>query len=234
MIDYALDNIIKDALRGKDEEQKKNHKSSGKLSASMLGQPLQWQILKILGVPQREIDDYTLRKFQRGKDVEKWVLSFLNAKEQKFVEYRGVVGYVDAIVDASEWDCKDGTIPLEVKSVANMKFKRLEKDDDADRSHKLQACLYALALGLPKFGVCYVASDDYRVKTLIYETKEIAPEVEKIISEFDEQIKKKVVPPLVTKEVWQENLKYNNYPLFAGLSEAELIEKSKELFKNIK
>ena len=201
----------------------------------MLGLPLQWQVLKILGVPARELDDYTLRKFSRGKDVENWLMGFLpESGKQKFVEYRNCVGYVDALIDASKWEQDHGTIPLEVKSVANMKFRRIEGENGADRSHKLQACLYALALKTQKFGVCYVASDDYRVKTFIYETSEVASEVERIISVFEEQMKKRVVPIFEAVEEWQSNLKYCNYPLWIGLSEAELKEKSEELFKKLK
>lgn len=233
MIDYTLDNQIRDELKKRNEAESVNHKSSGKLSASMLGLPLQWQVLKIIGVPGRELDDYTLRKFQRGKEVENWLMVFLPAAEkQKFVEYRNCVGYVDALVDTSKWEQDHGTIPLEVKSVANMKFKRVEGENGADRGHKLQACFYALALNLPKFGVCYIAADDLRVKVFIYETSEIAPEVERIISVFEEQMKKKVVPVFEAAETWNSNLKYCNYPLWIGLSEAELAEKSKELFKN--
>ena len=127
MIDSTIDNQIRDELKKRNEEEAAKHKSSGKLSASMLGLPLQWQVLKVLGVPGREFDDYTLRKFQRGKDVESWLMKFLRAAEkQKFVEYRNCVGYVDALVDTSGWEQNHGVIPLDVKSVANMKFKRVE------------------------------------------------------------------------------------------------------------
>lgn len=227
-IDYALDNLIAGQLKAQNDAEQANHKSSGKLSASMLGQPLQWQILKVLGVQGKKFDDYTLRKFKRGKDVENWVVSFIQGEAQKFVEYRNVVGYVDKIVDTKEWDNSNGLMPLEIKSVTNMKFKRVDKEG-ADRGHKLQATLYALALGHERFGVCYIASDDYRVKVFVYDTSEMKKEVDEIIDQFNNQLKLKVVPVFEAKEKWQDDLKYNSFPLWAGLSEDELKEKSKNL-----
>jgi len=69
-IDNYIDNKISKKVVEENKQRELNHVSSGRLSASMLGEPLQWQILKIKGVKPKEIDEYTLRKFIRGKDVE--------------------------------------------------------------------------------------------------------------------------------------------------------------------
>lgn len=229
-LDSYLDRHIGKFLLERDAEERANHKSSGKLSASMLGKPLQWQILKVLGVPGKKIDEYTLRKFQRGKDVEAWLISHIPASEQqKFVEYRDVVGYADVLIDTKDWDFKNGVIPLEIKSVSNAKFKRIVKEG-ADRSHKLQACLYALALKTEHYGVCYIASDDYRVQTYIYDTAETKAEVDKIIDRFQEQLKLGV-PKFEAAEEWQKKIEYSDYPEWMELSEEECQKKYEEIKK---
>jgi hypothetical protein len=231
MIDRYIDRKISESLVAKNELERKNHKSSGKLSASMLGSPLQWQILKSMGVPQKEVDEYTLRKFLRGKQVEEWIVSYLDPIEtQKFVEYKGCIGFVDAICDTKEWDFKNGIIPVEVKSVTNMKFKRIEKQG-GDRSHLLQGALYALALKSPKFAVLYVASDDYRIHLTEHDSEAFRGIIDDIIALYDKQKATNRVPAFEPMEKWQGDLKYNSYPLFSGLREEEATLKAIELIK---
>lgn len=222
--DNYIDDYISKIMMEKNKEECDNHKSSGKLSASQLGVPLQWQILKIKGVCQQPFDEYTLRKFQRGKDVEKWFISVVPnlVEEQKFVEYRNVVGYADTLIDTTTHHFNCGVIPHEVKSVTNEKFKRIIKDGNADRSHRLQCGLYALALGKDKFAIDYIASDDYRIKTYIYDTAEIKDEIDGIITRFDKQLATGLVPVFVPEEMWQSSLKYSNYPDFMNKSEDEI------------
>ena len=202
-LDNTLDIQIGSAIVVRALEKEKTHISSGKLSASKLGSPLQWQILYVRGVPSKEIDEYTYRKFLRGNHVEDWLIGEIKCVDkQKFVEYRNVVGYADAIIDTKDWQFPCGIIPLEIKSVANSKFKRIVKEKNADRGHKLQAGLYALALGYDNFAVCYVAADDYRIHTYIYETKDIKEEIDRIIDRFDEAIKIPKVPEFEATESW--------------------------------
>lgn len=228
--DNYIDDYISKIMTEKNKEDSDNHKSSGKLSAGMLGSPLQWQILKIKGIPQQPFDEYTLRKFQRGKDVEKWFISVVPnlVEEQKFVEYRNVVGYADTIIDTTTHHYNAGIIPHEVKSVTNEKFKRIIKDGNADRSHRLQAGLYALALGAEHFAIDYIASDDYRIKTYIYDTAEIKDEIDGIIDRFDKQLATGLVPVFVAEEIWQKSERYNNYPSFMNMTQQEL----NDYFKN--
>lgn len=230
ILDTTIDSTISNVLTLINKEERKNHVSSGKLSASMLGQPLQWQILKLIGVPSKEIDEYTLRKFQRGKDVEQWVVDkMVGIKEtQKFVEYKDCVGYVDALVDTKDYQFKCGVIPHEIKSVANFKFKKIERDGKADNSHELQAAFYALSLGVDHFAIDYVASDDYRIKTWVYEVKDFKKEIDGIIDEVYNTIKSGVLPVFEPKEVWQKNPDYNNYPEWSALGPIELETKLKK------
>lgn len=228
-LDYYVDRKISEKLL--EENKKHERKASGRLSASMLGQPLQWQILQAMGVPKKEVDEYTLRKFLRGKQVEDWIVGYLNPVEkQKFVEYKGCVGYVDAICDTKDWDFKNGVIPVEVKSVTNMKFKRIEKQG-ADASHLLQGALYALALNSAKFAMLYVASDDYRIHLTEYATEPFRGQIEGIIDDFNTWKAKRRVPAFEPKEKWQSDMKYQSFPTFAGLSEDEATLKALEIIK---
>jgi len=222
--DNYIDDYISKIMTEKNKEEADNHKSSGKLSAGMLGSPLQWQILKIKGVPQQPFDEYTLRKFQRGKDVEKWFISMIPnlVEEQKFVEYRNVVGYADTIVDTTTHHFNGGIMPHEIKSVSNKKFKRIIKDGGADRSYKLQCGLYALSLGSQHFAVDYIASDDYRIKTYIYDTSEVKDEIDGIITKFNKQLATGLIPVFVPEEMWQKSEKYNNYLEWMDLTQEEI------------
>lgn len=213
-------------------EKENKHVPSGKLSASLLGNPLQWQILKVFGIKGEAFDEYTLRKFQRGKDVEARVLGWLDVIEgQKFVEYRGTVGYMDALVDTGAWNFKNGIMPLEIKSVTNAKYKRILQAGKPDRGHALQGCLYALGEGKDWFAVMYVASDDYRVHTFILPVSEYKDEVDRIIDRFNAQLLTGRVPAFVPDEAWQANPKYNNFPEWATMTEDEIEERLQAMIK---
>lgn len=219
-----LDKYIEDKLVAENEKDSLAHISSGKLSASMLGQPLQWQVLKIIGVPGDALEEYVTRKFARGNDVEDWLVNQMPGivEKQKLVEYKNVVGYVDAIVDMKAWNLEFETLPHEIKSVSNMKYKRITKSAEPDKSHCLQACLYALALDTKQFCIDYVASDDYRVETYMLDTRDYSQEIENIISRFDNQLKIGLVPEFEAYLDWQNNEKYANYKRFKGLNSEQI------------
>lgn len=244
--DNYIDKLIGDSLLLQNEKEKASHKSSGKLSAGMLGSPLQWQILKSLGVETKPFDEYTLRKFKRGKDIEAWLLDQIPNKvpvenlvhghrkdDQKFAEYRGVIGYIDCIVDTCSWDFPRGIIPVEIKSVSNAKFKRITQKNEPDRSHVLQAGLYALSEGTEWYAIAYVAADDLRVKVYLLETKTVKDEIDRIIDEYIEQIEKKEIPVFEAVEVWQGSAKYNSYPEYMIMTQEELNERLKSLIEKV-
>lgn len=222
-IETHLDKQIDNALRLQAEAEELKHTPSGKLSAGGLMEPLQWQVLKALQAGKRVVDDYTLRKFLRGKQVEDWLVKLVPGvlEAQKFVEYRGVVGYADAIVETDKYDFNLGIIPHEVKSVTNAKYKRIEKRKEADMGHKYQAALYALAIGASHYAIDYVASDDLRVLTFIYPTAEIKDEIDAIIDAYNAQMAKQVVPIFEPRYKWQADKMYNKFPEWANLTEAE-------------
>lgn len=211
-VNPKIQEIIAEKVLAANEERE----PSGRLSASKLGWPLQWQMLHHYKVAQKPIDEYTLRKFQRGKDVEERVMKWLAAKPEDMqvaVEYRGVVGIMDVLME----------YPIEVKSVTNMAFKHIQKEG-SKFGHKMQGELYAKAKGFDVFGVAYVASDDYRV--LCFE-EQVSGEVDTIIDAYEAQVATGMVPVFVAKEKWHSIEEYNPYPEWMKLSQEQIVEKLK-------
>jgi len=205
-ITTVLDDYINEKIVEKDKEKREAHVSSGKLSASILGWTLQWQVLKYLGVPQSKVDDYTLRKFLRGNHVEDFIASQLDgAKSQVEVSYRDCVGYIDLL-----WNDNIH----EIKSVANSKYRWITKKGKADPQHVLQGALYALGHGSPTFTIDYVASDDYRITSFEYMTFDYKSEVDTIIDEYNKAIETRTIPMFSVRYDWQNNQKYSPYPEF--------------------
>lgn len=234
-IDTYADKEIAKKIEDANAEKSAAHKSSGKLSASALGQPLQWQILKSMGVPQRQVDNYTLRKFLRGNHVEEWLLSIfpdILKKDSLFCEYRGAIGYADAFADTKNWQFPNGEIPLEIKSVSGMKFKKILKQGP-DRSHKLQNGLYALAKGLPSFAIAYVNTDDYRLHVVMFRTEEVKADIDRIIDRYEAQKASGLVPVFEAEETWQASETYCNYPEFINLTSEEATAKALEIVNQL-
>jgi hypothetical protein len=229
MIDY--DATISKSVRRENELERANHESSGKLSASILNQPLLEQVLKIIGVPPEPVDDYTLRLFARGRQAEDFIVKHLpKGKEQNKIEYRDTVGLVDYIGE-------DG-IPVEVKSTKNSAFKWIAKEKKPKVGHAMQACLYAMALKQPQYRVLYVAADDLRVLTFEHDTDALKGVVDGIIDEVYGQIKSGVLPEFVAREKWQESGKYSSYSNWIILSQKEAMAKLEreysDAFKKLK
>lgn len=203
----------------------------------MLYQPVRFQLLKNLGAPRKEFDAYTLAKFKRGVDVEEWyvtqlrgagvlvedkeTLTGLNLKVtdgQPFAEYRDCVGYVDSVIDTDKMQAKKGIIPNEIKSVTNMKVKRIAKTG-IDWHYKIQACLYALAMGVEYFAVTIVSAEDLRSETYIFPTREMKRDVDHAISEYVKALenykKDRTLPKFEANEnvAWTGNIKYAMYDI---------------------
>jgi hypothetical protein len=202
------------------ESAERNHTPSGKLSASILAWPLQWQILKAKGILPKQSEEYVLGKFARGHQVEQFFLERMDGVVSKQVEceYRGAVGVIDALVDTAEYDFPLGIIPHEIKSVANAKFKRIKQTNEADDAHKLQAAFYAIALGKEHYAIDYVAADDFRVITFVYQAFDLKDTIDLIIDTYEQALEKDYIPPFEPRYAWQGNEKYNNYPQYANIN----------------
>lgn len=163
--------------------------------------------------------------------MEDWLVTQIPGiiEKQKFVEYRGVVGYMDVYVDASSYEFSQSRMVHEIKSVTNAKFKNITTGSKPDEGHCLQACLYAKAVKCNYFAIDYVASDDLRVTTFIQETKDWSKEVDNIIDAYNEQLLKGEIPVFEPRYAWQKNKIYNNYPEWSDLTEEEIKEKVKRM-----
>lgn len=223
IIDQSLNKQIEKLILEKEQAEEKI--ASNKLTASILGWALQWQVLKCLGIPQKEKEIYIIKKFIRGRQVENYLADLLSLEErQKEVEYQKVLGLLDGIYNFEKY----GKIPVEIKSVANSKFRHIQKENKPDESHLLQAGLYALALKKDFFSIVYVASDDLRTIVFIEETKKIKNLVDGIIETVNFYLKNKIIPEFKPRYDWQLKDDYNPYPEFKNLSEKEI----KKLLKN--
>lgn len=207
-----INSTLQETIAKKVLEDRKDREPSGRLAASRLGWPLQWQMLHHLKIPQKPIDEYTLRKFARGNDVEDRIVEWVKPNQaQVACEYRGVVGIADMIID----------YPIEVKSVTNASFKYIQKEG-TKRGHRLQGELYAKALGYPRYAIAYVASDDYRVLCI---EEEVTNEVDKVIDEYEAQMAIGAVPIFVPIEKWHKLPEYNPYPDWMKLDDAGIANK---------
>lgn len=230
IIDTSINKFIEAELLRENAEREATHEPSGKLSASMLFQPLRFQVLKTIGAPRKPMDSYTLGKFKRGRDVEDWYVGQIKLmgalkESQRPLEYRGVIGYADAIVDTSNFQAKKGEIPYEVKSVTNMKLRRIAQQG-VDYHYKLQGCLYALAMGTVNYAIGIVSAEDYRPTTYIFDVYELKQEIDHIIDNYDRAMKawneERKLPAFAPnpKVPWTADIKYAMFePEWVGSDE---------------
>lgn len=226
-----LNQIIDEEVRRLDNERRESHVPSGKLSAGMLAYPIQWSVLKLIGVPTASPDEYALRKFARGNQVEDWFVEMvqerIGGETQKELEYRGCIGYAD-LVAADE--------PHEVKSVTNLKWKRIVQGYKSKNvppagpqyGHKLQAGLYALALGSDKAHLHYIASDDLRLASYVIPTDEVKLDIDDTISKVNLALAGGYVPKFEPRETWHSMTEYAQYIDWMQLDAGQLMNKLKD------
>jgi hypothetical protein len=228
-IDQTISRAIDARLVAENQLRNKLREPSGKLSASILGDPLLWQVLHTLGYPSKEMDPFALKKTARGNDVENWLVEFIPnlISKQLFLSYREAIGYADAVVDSKDYDFKNGIVPVEIKSVTNANFKWLIKRKGPNHHHSLQAAFYGLSMGSKHSLITYVAADDYRTMTFVIDVIDYQKEIDQIIDDYQEAMRlweeKKVLPPFEPREDWQKNPKYAKFD-FGDMSH-ELITK---------
>lgn len=240
ILDNSINKFIDDSLLAENARREAEHEPSGKLSASMLYQPLRVQVLKSLGVPRKALDAYVLGKFIRGNHVEDWYVGKLGemgvlVEKQKMIEYRGAIGFADAIVDSDKMYFKKGIMPHEVKSVTNAKLKRVNTTE-VDYHYKLQACFYALGMGVEHFAVDIVSAEDLRPNIYIFETREMKSDVDKAITAYqvamENWAKDRTLPKFEAnpKVAWTGNPKYAMFEEFwLTASDSEAIKEMEKL-----
>jgi len=223
--------ILELGILSEEAQRNNEHVASGKLSASSLGLPTQWQILKYLGVEPKPRDAYDLLVFRRGRDVEDFLVGMLQKHSGKKIEtqmeckYRDCIGYLDLMLDG---------IPVEVKSTNSMAYKHILKEGQAKKGHALQAAYYSLALGLDIFKICYINADTYQTIDFDYKTKHFTKEIDGIIDNFDNLVAGKKIPVFSALEKWNTLPKYMQYPEHEKMGEHELGQLAKKLYRGEK
>jgi hypothetical protein len=236
-IDNSVNLFINKSLEEENERKSSLHEPSGKLSAGMLYQPLRVQVLKAIGAPRKKLEAYTIGKFKRGDDVEEWFVGKLGemgvlVERQKKIEYRGCIGFADAIVDSDQMFYKRGIIPHEVKSVTNAKLRMISKTE-VDYHYKIQACYYALGTNAESYAVDIVSAEDLQPKIYVFDTKDMKDEVDLAISLYQEAMKnweeRKVLP------VFEPNpkVKWTANPLFSMFDEFWLTGSDTEIIREL-
>lgn len=232
IIDISINQYIDNKLITDNKEREAKHEPSGKLSASTLYQPLRFQVLKTLGAPRKEFDAYTLAKFKRGQDVEVWYVEQLKGSGvlvtnneilesygltvtdgQPQANYRDAIGYIDSVIDTNKMQAKKGLIPNEIKSVTNMKLKRIDKTG-IDWHYQIQACFYALAMGVDYYAVTIISAEDLRSQTHIFPVSNMKTDVEIAIEDYQKAMNdwetRRILPEFEANPnvAWTKNLKY--------------------------
>lgn len=156
--------------------------------------------------------------FDRGRQVEDLFLKRLPITDrQKKVEYRNVIGLLDGMVEF-----EGEKIPLEVKSVKYMKFKRIE--EEADDQYILQATLYGMAEKTKHIGIAVVDTQSGTPKIFRYPTNLMSRRIEGIIDAYDMAFKRRFMPVFEPLYKWQANPEYSDYPEFNDLSAGEIMD----------
>jgi hypothetical protein len=219
-----IQKLVLETLVDENEERSVAHVSSGKLSASILSWPIQWQILKWIGVKQKPFTPQKLAEFRRGVILEDELCRLLKScgkdvTDQVPVEYRNTVGFLDILMNDH---------PIEVKSTDPKYFKKLK---GAKRGHILQACLYALALEKDDFSVVYIQPSTLAIKQYDYKTAEWKKHVDLSITKFEKAQesyeKHKRVPGLQYRERWQSFPGQNVFPKYEGFTSSFKLTKIK-------
>lgn len=215
-----------------EKQRSQDHISSGRLSASMLGQPLQWQILKWLGVTPTPDDIYTQLIFRRGRDVEDFIVDILkkkhDLKDQTKCLYKDVIGFLDVLIEFADGNSE----AIEIKSTNSMAFKHILKEGKAKRGHALQGALYGLALDLPEFNICYVNTDNYQIRNFRYKTKDYKKQIDQIIDDYEACKKRREIPVFQEIERWNKLKQYCKYPDFLNKEKEELYTIAEVLYSS--
>lgn len=238
-IELGISREVDKILIADDTARSAEHISSGGLTPSSLGaSSLEW-LLKYLNVPKKPTDPYTLRKFARGRAVEDWYVDKIKTAgllrdTQKEINYRGLHGFADAIVDHKNLDFKVGIIPHEVKSVTGMHFKRIKTTGVINHNYCLQGGAYALATEANQFCVDVIASDDLRDLSIVFDTADFKHEIDQTINLYQKMVedwnKGMIIPKFAPKEKWQANPMYQNWEeKWYTFSQGEFINELKKL-----
>ncbi len=184
---------------------------------SKLGSCLRGIYFERLGVkPDTPLDDRTLRVFDMGNKVERWIIDLIEAHQinmetQVRVEDKklGVSGYADAVI---EYDGEKEV--LEIKSKHSRSFWWMDKKGEgAQRQHQYQIWTYLYLLNIAKGSIIYISKDDLAILQypILLNNKELKKEVMEELRLLNLAWEKKdtSVLPLYDEKDWRS--KYCRY-----------------------
>lgn len=200
MNDFAIQQMINDAIKADNEEYVQSS-----FHASSLGSCLTGAYLTRKGICKKEFDDRTLRVFHCGKMFEDWVVSLLeksgkHVEKQKRVEIEALnaSGKIDIICDGKLF---------EVKSKNSQAFTYMvKKGEGAQHQHKLQVWFYLHCLGMQRGDILYISRDDLRMAQypVMLDDKELEADVMRELTILNEAWKQGLPPPPITdKKDWR-------------------------------
>lgn len=167
-------------------------KESHGLRISQLGKPAVVQAaqlshiseeLQTLGLDIREKKDLRMIELlHRGDQWEEWVTALATIRgfppitQQKEVEYMGVKGHIDFLLDLGS-----GPVVVEVKTMSGNYFNQFSRHQNDDRGYLTQLTCYSKALGLPGVWLCLDKST-HNVKVIPHPGEAAAQQVEERLS----------------------------------------------------
>lgn len=237
---YKFDQALIKKLVAQYEERE----PSGRMSATRLLWPTQWQVLWTLGVPPTKeafetgnptkMNTLKLRHFARGRQCEDWLEEiFPPIEAQVLVNYRDWVGYADRIDSGDMFGVLDD-LPVEVKSVKADKWYRMFIDkagDGPQYDHVLQANFYAIGLKKKHFALLYLKSDTLETRCFVYDTDDYRKDVDKQIDLYEEALTLDTIPVFKAKVEYQKDSKYNIYSEYMNMKPDKLLEVYKKYKK---
>ena len=210
-----IQNLINKTLKDKNAE--RGSKEITSWHCSKIGSCLRGIYLQRQGkLPDKPLDDRTLRVFSMGNKIEDWIVDLIKAQNTKVetqvrIEDKklGISGYADLVLEHE--GIKE---VVEVKSKHSRSFWWMnKKGEGAQRHHQYQLWLYLYVLGIEHGEIIYVSKDDLSILQypVLLSDKSLKKEVMEQLNLLNKAWKAKDITllPLPEEKSWQE--KFCNY-----------------------
>lgn len=220
-----ITNAINSKLK-KEQEDRKDRVSSGKISPSGFGKCWRYQIWKRQGKePTNPHNARTLRIFSVGKRFHEWVQGLLGEVQSEVkVEMNDILGFADLVTEDEVIDIKS----QHSKGFwwMNQKGYDITKGKYGDI---LQVTCYAWILGKPKARLFYLSKDDLCTEEHVFFTDKWTEKVEKELVTLRALWKSGITPNAEPRTYKTECIQKNGTKpcLFYGYCKEELCTQSK-------
>lgn len=215
-----INEIIRKYLENQSQIEGGKHKKSGLLSPSKFANTTQVAVLQMLEVPADPPDDRLLRIWERGHQIEAYLVSTIEkatsmqATTQEKVEYKKAIGLYDFIWNDHLY---------EVKSVSCNRIRRIKKENEPQLSHAIQTTFYLLATGRSEGTIIYIVPDTLEIKEFTIKAEAYKSELDLRIIEIYNALYSGTIPDHQAREDWHDKQLYSNYPEFWNKTGKECI-----------